>query len=106
MFMDTNDLSGDDLDDLGDDLVVPMAMEPTPQVLSGGRGGGPGVRAGSGESGPGFKAAAYNERMARARSAVKSQRSSSSGKPPPPPPHAHTRIDSSATAQERRTSLT
>jgi len=32
MFMDKNDWSDDDLEDVGDTLVVPM---PTPQVLSG-----------------------------------------------------------------------
>ena len=77
-----DDWSDDELEDLdvGDTLVVPISMVPTPQVLS--NGSGP-----SGDSdGPGFRASAYNERMARARNATMAQRRTSSCEHPRPPP--------------------
>ena len=56
---------------MGDTLVVPISMVPTPQVLSNGSSSGPSA---DGESG--FRASAYNERMARARNATIAQRKS------------------------------
>lgn len=68
MFMDKNDWSDEDLDDVdGDTLVVPISNLPTPQVLSNG--------AGPVSSEP-YRASAYNERMARARNAVQTQQHS------------------------------
>jgi len=72
MFMDKNDWSDDDLEDVGDTLVVPM---PTPQVLSG---GGHSMAAGTSDGGNN-RTGAYSERMARARNAVQSQRRVSTG---------------------------
>lgn len=73
--MDKNDWSDDELEDLdvGDTLVVPMSMVPTPQVLSRASSSGP-----SGDAEP-FRASAYNERMARARNATMAQRRVSGG---------------------------
>jgi len=75
MFMDKNDWSDDELEDVGDTLVVPISMVPTPQVLS--RGGVGSDRELSEDSG--FRASAYNERMARARNATMSSRKMSGG---------------------------
>ena len=68
-----DDWSDDELEDLGDTLVVPMSMVPTPQVLSSGGNSSVGSEEGA------YRASAYNERMARARSATMAQRKSQSG---------------------------
>ena len=39
MFMDKNDWSDDELEDVNDEMVVPISMVPTPQVISSGGGG-------------------------------------------------------------------
>ena len=70
MFMDKDEWSDDDLDDV-DEVVVPMSMVPKPQVLSGGQ--NLGGQYGGGEN----RASAYNERMERARNAVQNQRKGS-----------------------------
>ena len=72
MFMSKEEaFSEDDLDDVGDDMVIPMSMvpEPTPQVLT-----GPYATAGAG--GDEFRSTAYNERLARARTSLTQQRRS------------------------------
>ena len=87
MFMDKNDWSDDELEDVNDEtLVVPMSMVPTPQVLSNGTAC---TNAETSESSSHFRASAYNERMARARNSMQNQRRSNSGEsrakylPPP-----------------------
>lgn len=61
--------SEDELDDVQDDMVVPMTMvqEPTPQVLTG--------PYASGGADPESRSNAYNERLSRARTALTQQRS-------------------------------
>lgn len=61
MFMQKEEWSEDDLEDM-DETVVPLPV-PTPQVLSGG--------SGAGGSDNGYRASAYNERMQRARNAAR-----------------------------------
>ena len=70
MFMAKDEWSEDELDDLDDSTVVPISNLPTPQVISS---GGPSA----GGIDTQLRAAAYNERMARARQATR--KSSSSG---------------------------
>ena len=61
MFM-RDEWSDDEFDD-DTEAVVPISMIPTPQVISGG--------SSSGAADTQYRAAAYNERMARARQASK-----------------------------------
>ena len=74
MFMTKDEWSEDELDEGLDDAVVPLSMVPTPQVISSG-----GSSASAADTH--FRAAAYNERLARARQATK--KSNSSGNPHP-----------------------
>ena len=61
MFMTKEEWSDDDELD-NSDLVVPLGSMPQPQVLSAGGGSGADSQ---------YRASAYNERMARARSAAR-----------------------------------
>jgi len=66
MFAKAQDFSDDELDDVQDDMVVPMDM-PTPQVLT-----GPYASGGGDE----YRSNAYNERLSRARNHMAQQRQS------------------------------
>ena len=66
MFINREEWSEDELDDVEESIVVPMSNIPTPQVLSGGSNMGQ-----SGDDNGSFRATAYNERMARARNATR-----------------------------------
>mmetsp|Transcript_8789 Transcript_8789/g.14855 ORF Transcript_8789/g.14855 Transcript_8789/m.14855 type:complete len:497 (+) Transcript_8789:72-1562(+) len=77
MFMSKDDaFSEDELDDVGDDLVVPVVSVPTPQVLSGPYAGQQ-QNANNGDTE--YRSAAYNERLARARGSRLSRPGQGSG---------------------------